>query len=308
MQYLSWEISIIAFLPALFLCGFVYYKDRVEREPIGLLALLFLAGGIAYLPGILAEKGIAAGLDLLFGNAVSFSADGMVRYSSGGIRILHQLLQAFLGIAAVEVALKWCVLYFITRNNRNFNYLFDGIVYSVFVSLGYAAAENVWYAWTSGWDTLVMRSLSSIPCHLFVGIFMGYYYTMWHVYRHAEQQEEALLQRGLLQKKKIGQSRIRLTGSLVIPFLVAGICIFAGSVDARALRTIFYFVVFSLYGMSFLGVDHIATRDMESGKCSVQILKEKHPEAARTVWEQMDAGEKTGTDAEDDLSAKGEEE
>ena len=104
MNFVSWEISVIAFLPALFLCGFIYYKDRIEKEPVTLLLLLFGLGAAAYLPTLAAEKAVLAGIDMLFESSMDFSADGMVRYSSTGSMLGHTLLSSFVGIALPETA------------------------------------------------------------------------------------------------------------------------------------------------------------------------------------------------------------
>ncbi len=285
MEYISWQISLIAFLPALILCGYIYYKDRIEKEPIWLLALLFAAGAVAYIPALLMQKLVCNGLDRIFVGFQSFSPDGSVSYTSSSMAALHSVLSVFIGVALVETVLKWCVLFFITHKNKHFNYLFDGIVYSVFVSLGFAAVENVRYAWVNGWDTIVLRSVSSIPCHLLVGIIMGYFYTMWRARQNAGDLEEKLYGEGKLDKIKLKRKWQRLLLSAVIPFGVTGIYLLAGSVNSRAFNAVFYFVVFTLYGFSFIGVDRIASRDSASVKFSLKLLKEKHPNAAATVWE-----------------------
>ena len=58
MNHFSFELSLIAVLPALLLCGFIFFKDRIEREPLGLLAILFGAGAISYIPSTLLESNL----------------------------------------------------------------------------------------------------------------------------------------------------------------------------------------------------------------------------------------------------------
>ena len=43
-------------IPALILCGYVLYKDRLEPEPVGLLVLLFGAGVVCGAGGFFAQK------------------------------------------------------------------------------------------------------------------------------------------------------------------------------------------------------------------------------------------------------------
>ena len=45
-----------AVLPALFLMGYIYKLDRVEKEPIGLLLLLAGAGALSCFPAAILEQ------------------------------------------------------------------------------------------------------------------------------------------------------------------------------------------------------------------------------------------------------------
>ena len=57
-----------------------------------------------------------------------------------------------------------------------FDYRFDGIVYAVFVSLGFAALENVEYVTGYGLSVAPTRALLAIPGHFGFAVFMGYFY------------------------------------------------------------------------------------------------------------------------------------
>ena len=57
----------------------------------------------------------------------------------------YTLVLAFAVVAVVEEGAKFAMLKRRTWNDMNFNYRFDGIVYAVFVSLGFAAFENIGY-------------------------------------------------------------------------------------------------------------------------------------------------------------------
>ena len=46
---------ILAVLPAIILLIFIYHKDRVEKEPPGLLVRLFLLGALSTIPAIFFE-------------------------------------------------------------------------------------------------------------------------------------------------------------------------------------------------------------------------------------------------------------
>ena len=72
-----------------------------------------------------------------------------------------------------EEGFKYRVLLRRTWNEPHFNHRFDGVVYGVFVSLGFAAVENVLYVLTSGFSTAVVRAIFSIPGHAMFGVVMG---------------------------------------------------------------------------------------------------------------------------------------
>ena len=52
----------------------------------------------------------------------------------------------------------------------------DGIVYSAFVSLGFAALENIHYVFSYGLSVAFSRAIFSIPGHFSFSVFMGFYY------------------------------------------------------------------------------------------------------------------------------------
>ncbi len=292
MGFVSCEISLIALIPALLLCGYIYYKDKVEKEPIRLLLFLFLLGAISYVPTLMLEKVVSGGVDGIFSDAISFLPDGTADYRSEGELVLHKVLVAFLGEALIENCIKLAILFFSTRNNRNFNYMFDGVVYSVFVSLGFAAAESLQFAWINGWDMLLLRLLVSTPGHLIAGIMMGYYYAVWNAYRRAEQIEAYGTERGLVREKQLKFPVGRMLASVLLPTLLTGIYVLTGSIQFKGMNILFYFVVFLLYGLGFVGVESISAEDRSLIDFSRKILGEKHPEVGFPEWEKIDVQEK----------------
>ncbi|MBT8375286.1 MAG: PrsW family intramembrane metalloprotease, partial [Bacteroidia bacterium] len=49
------------------------------------------------------------------------------------------------------------------------------IMYSVMISLGFAATENILYVIDGGLETALLRSITAVPAHAVFGILMGYY-------------------------------------------------------------------------------------------------------------------------------------
>ena len=151
---------LAALLPALVLLNYVYRQDRVEKEPAGLLFSLLWQGVKAALAAIVLEL-IAESILNRFFLPGSF---------------LHTVLLAFLVVAAVEEGTKYYFLKRRTWKDPNFNYRFDAIVYAVFVSLGFAAFENVQYVFAYGLSVAVPRALLSVPGHMVFSVYMGIHY------------------------------------------------------------------------------------------------------------------------------------
>lgn len=146
--------------PAVALMLFVYQHDKIEKEPIGMLARLALFGALsAILAGIIEGIGMGA-LDALL-------APGSAVYI---------IFLAFLVIAVTEEGVKYIFLKKISWRSPYFNFRFDAIVYAVFVSLGFAALENVMYIVGYGLSVAPARALLAIPGHMSFAVFMGYYY------------------------------------------------------------------------------------------------------------------------------------
>ena len=149
-----------ALLPAYFLMRYIYRKDKIEKEPMKLLFSLVIMGVIA---AAIASAAEGIGMKAL-GVFVSPNSRAYV------------ILLAFVVVAAVEEGAKFLLLRRRTWNELNFNYRFDGIVYAAFVSLGFAAIENVGYVMGYGLSVAPMRALLAVPGHMGFGVFMGVFY------------------------------------------------------------------------------------------------------------------------------------
>lgn len=155
-------VLLLALLPCIILMVVVYRQDRVEREPVKLLIKLVVLGCVSTIPALFLEQ---AGYYVLF-------FDLYLSVNS----VLYKVLLNFVVISCVEEGLKHLVLRMGSWKNQNFNYVFDGIVYAVFVSLGFAAVENVGYLLVYGIGIAPLRAVTAVSVHCITGIFMGHYY------------------------------------------------------------------------------------------------------------------------------------
>ena len=152
--------TLAAVLPAAFLLIYIYRQDHVEKEPGYLLRRLALGGILAALCALVLE---------LIGSYLL----GLVLEPDSTAYIL---LFSFVVIAAAEEGAKLWFLQKYTWRDRNFNYRFDGIVYAVFVSLGFAGFENLLFILNNGLNIALSRALLAIPGHMGFAVFMGYFY------------------------------------------------------------------------------------------------------------------------------------
>ncbi|MCR5213858.1 MAG: PrsW family intramembrane metalloprotease [Eubacterium sp.] len=159
-----WMIILVAVLPAVIMMVYIYLQDNHEKEPIGLLLGIFGFGILSAIPAILLE----------------FIAEKVINITFGGTTLIYYAVTAFFGVAIIEEGVKFMAAYLLTWRNRHFNYKFDGIVYCLFGSMGFAAIENVMYLLMENKETAltlgIQRGILAIPCHGMCAIFMGYYY------------------------------------------------------------------------------------------------------------------------------------
>ena len=278
MNQLSVDLPLVCLIPALILCGYVLYKDRLEPEPVGLLALLFGAGVVCGAGGFFAQKYLIVWLDTFFANSMEMMENGLMVYSSNATELLHQSLCAFVGISLVQILLKWAAMFLLTHRNKNFNYIYDGVVYATVLSLGYALAECGAFAFVNGVEMLAPKLLASIPAHLFVGILMGWFYTMWRARFMANRIEKKLLKAGLAQEDRIRSSAPWLVMSFLVPMALDGLYFLTANRQGSALTTLFITTVFVLYGISFIVIDRLASSDRSCKRYLVRMIAAGHPD------------------------------
>lgn len=197
MEYLL----LLAVLPSIVLLIFVYKMDSYEKEPKGLLFGLFFLGVVSTIP--------AALLEVLGDFILALFVDEETSIYNG--------IEAFMVVALIEEGFKFLFMYILTWKNKAFNYKFDGIVYAVFVSLGFATFENILYVADGSVATALLRGVLSIPGHMTDAVFMGYYYG---------------LAKDMHARGKKSQCTTYMWLTLIVPVILHGIydcCLFIGS-------------------------------------------------------------------------------
>jgi RsiW-degrading membrane proteinase PrsW (M82 family) len=203
---------ITSLAPVLIIIFYVYFRDKYDREPVWLLVRAVLLGAVIVIPVIFLER-------FLLSMMPSMGPTGQAIYS------------AFLVAGTSEELFKFLALYLLVWKSPSFNEKFDGIVYAVFISLGFAAVENVMYVMEGGYRTALVRGITAVPAHALFGITMGYYFGVAHMYR--ELRKEYLIR------------------SLFIPLLLHGLYDFLLMIQREWLLVVFVFYVGYLYVSGF---------------------------------------------------------
>ena len=149
-----------AVIPAVFLLVHVYRADKLEKEPAPLLISLVLYGIAATFIALLLER---------FGSWL------LGRYFPEN-STPYNVLMYFGVVAFSEEGAKYFLLKRRTWNSAAFNCQFDGVVYAVFVSLGFALWENISYVLMYGLGIALVRAITAVPGHACFGVFMGAFY------------------------------------------------------------------------------------------------------------------------------------
>ncbi|MBR1444805.1 MAG: PrsW family intramembrane metalloprotease [Firmicutes bacterium] len=159
------KLLLLSVAPIFIILFYVYIRDRYEKEPIH-----FLAAGVFY--------GVMISLPVVF---CEMFVESLLPQLKDDVFFL-----SFASASLTEESFKFLIIILLCFNSKYYNTFFDGIVYSVFISLGFAGIENVLYVFDSelgGVQTAVMRAFLSVPAHALFAVSMGYYLSYAKYYR-----------------------------------------------------------------------------------------------------------------------------
>lgn len=155
------QLLILAIAPVFLIILYIYYKDKYEKEPKRLLFYSFLLGAIV---SILVTTILYVISDYTFPIAIE-----------GNTSVLQLFIKAFFIVALIEEFSKYIIVRYFAQPRKEFNEQFDGIVYAVMVSMGFAATENIMYVLQGGVQTAVLRAFTAVPAHATFAVIMGYF-------------------------------------------------------------------------------------------------------------------------------------
>ncbi len=227
MKFILYFILIPALLPVFLILRYVYLLDRNEREPLNFVLKVILYGAIFSIPCAAAERFLVSLISMYYDPAT----------------IQFAWMENTVGVALVEEFSKWLVLMLIVWKNKNFDYRYDGIVYAVSASLGFAALENILYVISYGTGVSIGRAIFAIPGHATFGVFMGYWLSR---------------AKNFWLDEKLIRMKISKLFSLCIPMLIHGAYDFLLSEQVSALgyQYVFYIYVILLDYFAWRVIKH----------------------------------------------------
>ncbi|WP_077213823.1 glutamic-type intramembrane protease PrsW [Bacillus dakarensis] len=138
--------------PGLALLSYFYLKDEYDSEPISVVSRAFIFGALLVFPIMFIQYVI--------------DVENLVQ---------NEWSHAFFSVSLLEEFFKWFVLFYTVYQHVEFDEPYDGIVYGVAVSLGFATAENILYLVAHGVEHAIGRALLPVSSHALFGVIMGFY-------------------------------------------------------------------------------------------------------------------------------------
>ncbi len=217
------SLFLLALAPVIIIAGYIYFRDKYEREPLHMLVYALFFGGIIVIPVYFVERYLSSFSHLFSG-------------------LVKPVWDAFIVASFTEELFKFLALYILIWKSPAFNEKFDGIVYAVFVSLGFAAVENVLYVLGNGYETGIMRAVTAVPAHAIFGVTMGFYFGLAKFY-HKE--------RYSLKLK-----------AFFYPLMLHGIYDFIIMTGIKWLTGVFFLFVIFLYIFGFKRIKKLSERSI----------------------------------------------
>ena len=199
MKLIIFFIANIISLYIIYLFGKHYYRKDTIKEPKKLLRDLFIYG-------------IISALLVIFISSLGVILFPIFNDTSNLNSIIILIFYCYIFIATTEELSKFYMIYKNGYQSKEFDQAYDIILYSIFVSLGFAVFENIIYLIETPSIYLVFyRSLTAVIAHICFQIIMGYF----------------------LYKSKLKDKKKNINLSIFLPILLHGtydFCLFSGSI------------------------------------------------------------------------------
>ncbi len=226
----NWLLIIAAVVPAIFLMVQVYKMDKLEKESPRMVISMVTGGILSSLIAMVIERLLSLLLDC-------FVTAGTV---------LYNVILYFVIVGFAEEGSKYFMMKRRSWNSYEFNCLYDGVVYAVLTSLGFALWENISYVLHYGFSTALVRAVTAIPGHTCFGVIMGVFYGCARAYAYLQDERKSKICRIL---------------SVFIPALVHGAYDYIASMQTHGADWIFLAFIICLFVISYFLVRHMSKND-----------------------------------------------
>ncbi len=153
------NLLLLAIAPVFVIIVYVYTRDKYEKEPGSFLFKNFLLGAI---------------VSIVVTTIIYVVIDQFLPLNDKQ-SIIQQFIKAFFVVGLTEEFSKYIMVRYYAQPNKEFNEPYDGIIYAVMVSMGFAATENIIYVLQGGVHTALIRAFTAVPAHATFAILMGYF-------------------------------------------------------------------------------------------------------------------------------------
>lgn len=154
-----WVLLALSILPGLVYVTLYYNRDKHRKEPFGVVLRAFFWGAAIVFPIGLLQLVLPS--EPFLENPITTA------------------LYMVLVVGFSEELGKWIVTRFYSYRNEAFDEITDGLVYGACAGAGFAIFENLFYVFEHGFETGIIRSILSVPGHLFWGAISGYWFAMY---------------------------------------------------------------------------------------------------------------------------------
>jgi len=131
-------LLLASIAPAIFIMFIVYKYDTI-KEPLSMLVKAFFGGLLSIVITLIIVYPIAD-----------------IKLASGA---MQSFFDAYITAGIPEELSKWIIFYWLISKAKDFDQYYDGILYAIFISMGFALFENIMYVMEDGMGTAIVDLL-----------------------------------------------------------------------------------------------------------------------------------------------------
>lgn len=226
----NWILIIAAVVPAIYLMFKVYKLDRLDVESPMMLSTMVTGGILSSLLAMIIERLLSLMLNMIVPIGTA----------------LYSVILYFGIVGFTEEGCKYFMLKRRSWYSVEFNCLYDGVVYAVFTSLGFALWENISYVLHYGFSTALVRAVTAIPGHTCFGVLMGMFYGCSRGYAYLQDE---------------GKSKTYRFLCVFIPALVHGAYDYIASMQTQNAEWFFIAFILCMFAVSYLLAKNMSKND-----------------------------------------------